>query len=71
MQISKNTALIAPKNLFSRLFEQQNNDKFADIFDETLLDVTRANNDIFSVLRQEEAVAFILSNYAYCWTTSE
>jgi type I restriction enzyme M protein len=71
MQISKNTALIAPKNLLSRLFEQQNNDKFADIFDETLLDVARANNDIFSVLRQEEAVAFILSNYACCWTTSE
>lgn len=52
MQISQNTALIAPKNLLSRLFEQQNKDKFADIFDETLLDVARANNDIFSVLTQ-------------------
>jgi type I restriction enzyme M protein len=52
MQISENTALIAPKNLLSRLFEQQNKDKFADIFDETLLDVARANNDIFSVLTQ-------------------
>lgn len=52
MQISENTALIAPKNLLSRLFDQQNKDKFADIFDETLLDVARANNDIFSVLTQ-------------------
>ena len=52
MQISQNTALIAPKNLLSRLFEQQNKDKFADIFDETLLDVASANNDIFSVLTQ-------------------
>jgi type I restriction enzyme M protein len=52
MQISENTALIAPKNLLSRLFEQQNKDKFADIFDETLLDIARTNNDIFSVLTQ-------------------
>ena len=52
MQLNQNTALLAPKNLLTRLFEQQNKDKFADIFDETLLDVARANNDIFSVLTQ-------------------
>ncbi|OCK44200.1 N-6 DNA methylase [Tenacibaculum soleae] len=49
MQISENTARIAPKNLLSRLFEQQNKDKFAEVFDQTLLDVAKANNDIFSV----------------------
>ncbi len=49
MQINENTARIAPKNLLNRLFEQQNEPKFAEIFDQTLLDVAKANNDIFSV----------------------
>jgi len=60
MQISENTARIAPKNLLSRLFEQQNKDKFADIFDQTLLNVAKDNIDIFSVLTQggEKVVLF-------------
>ncbi|TXD49210.1 class I SAM-dependent DNA methyltransferase [Polaribacter sp. IC073] len=60
MQISQDTAVFAPKNLLSRLFEQQNKDKFAEIFDETFLEVARANNDIFSVLTQggEKIVLF-------------
>ncbi|AUC23455.1 SAM-dependent methyltransferase [Polaribacter sejongensis] len=60
MQISQDTAVFAPKNLLSRLFEQQNKDKFAEIFDETFLEVARANNDIFSVLTQggEKVVLF-------------
>ncbi|WP_299885888.1 class I SAM-dependent DNA methyltransferase [uncultured Lacinutrix sp.] len=60
MQISENTARIAPKNLLSRLFVQQNKDKFADIFDQTLLNVAKDNIDIFSVLTQggEKVVLF-------------
>ena len=60
MQISQDTAVFAPKNLLSRLFEQQNKDKFSEIFDETFLEVARANNDIFSVLTQggEKVVLF-------------
>ena len=60
MQISENTARIAPKNFLSRLFEQQNQPKFAEIFDQTLLDVAKANSDIFSVLTQggEKIVLF-------------
>ncbi|MFC0604584.1 HsdM family class I SAM-dependent methyltransferase [Winogradskyella pulchriflava] len=60
MQISENTARIAPKNLLSRLFEQQNKDNFADIFDETLVSVAKDNIDIFSVLTQggEKVVLF-------------
>lgn len=60
MQISENTARIAPKNLLSRLFEQQNKDQFADIFDETLVSVAKDNIDIFSVLTQggEKVVLF-------------
>lgn len=60
MQISENTAYIAPKNLLTRLFQQQNKDQFADIFDETLLSVAKDNTDIFSVLTQggEKVVLF-------------
>ncbi len=60
MQINENTARIAPKNLLSKLFEQQNKDKFAEIFDQTLLNVAKDNNDIFSVLTQggEKIVLF-------------
>lgn len=49
MQISENTARISPNNLLNRLAEKQNKPKFAEIFDQTLLDVAKANNDIFSV----------------------
>ncbi|MCM4167175.1 Release factor glutamine methyltransferase [Arenibacter antarcticus] len=60
MQINENTARIAPQNFLSRLFEQQNQPKFADIFDQTLMDVAKANSDIFSVLTQggEKIVLF-------------
>ncbi len=60
MQISENTARIAPQNFLSRLFEQQNQPKFAEIFDQTLLDVAKNNSDIFSVLTQggEKIVLF-------------
>ncbi|HTO37478.1 MAG TPA: class I SAM-dependent DNA methyltransferase [Brumimicrobium sp.] len=60
MQISESTARIAPKNLLTRLFQQQNKDQFADIFDETLLSVAKDNTDIFSVLTQggEKVVLF-------------
>lgn len=60
MQISESTAHIAPKNLLSRLFQQQNKANFADIFDETLLSVAKDNTDIFSVLTQggEKVVLF-------------
>jgi type I restriction enzyme M protein len=60
MQTRQDTAIFAPRNLLSRLFEQQNKDKFSEIFDETFLEVASANNDIFSVLTQggEKIVLF-------------
>ncbi|UMB61033.1 type I restriction-modification system subunit M [Lutibacter sp. A80] len=60
IQINENTAKFTPKNLLSKLFKEQNKDKFADIFDQTLTDVAKANNDIFSVLTQggEKVVLF-------------
>ncbi|MCD8409651.1 HsdM family class I SAM-dependent methyltransferase [Tenacibaculum finnmarkense] len=49
MQISAKTARFAPKNLLPNLAKQQNKPNFATLFDETLLEVAKANNDIFSV----------------------
>ncbi len=36
--------------MISSLFVRQNEPKFADIFDNTLLDIAKNNSDIFSVL---------------------
>ncbi|QHI35335.1 Type I restriction enzyme EcoKI M protein [Kordia antarctica] len=60
MQISANTAYIAPKNFLSRLFQEQNEPNFSEIFDQTLLNVAKDNTDIFSVLTQggEKVVLF-------------
>lgn len=50
MQMSENTARISPDHFISSLFAKQNNKKFAEIFDNTLLDIAKENSDIFSVL---------------------
>lgn len=50
MQMSEGTARIMPKHFISTLFEKQNEPKFADIFDNTLLDIAKENSDIFSVI---------------------
>lgn len=50
MQLSENTARISPDHFISSLFEKQNQSNFAEIFDNTLLDIARENSDIFSVL---------------------
>jgi len=50
MQMSESTARIKPNQFISSLFERQNEAKFADIFDNTLLDIAKENSDIFSVV---------------------
>lgn len=50
MQLSESTARISPNHFISSLFEKQNQPNFAEIFDNTLLDIARENSDIFSVL---------------------
>ncbi|MBK8622848.1 MAG: SAM-dependent DNA methyltransferase [Saprospiraceae bacterium] len=49
MQMSESTARLQPEHYLSWLFENQNQPKFADVFDQTLLDIARLNTDIFSV----------------------
>jgi type I restriction enzyme M protein len=50
MQLSESTAHLKPAQFISTLFERQNEAKFADIFDNTLLDIAKENSDIFSVV---------------------
>ncbi len=49
MQLSESTARLQPEHYISYLFENQNQARFAELFDHTLLDIARVNNDIFSV----------------------
>lgn len=50
MQLSESTAQLKPSQFISTLFEKQNEPKFAEIFDNTLLDIAKENSDIFSVV---------------------
>jgi len=52
MQLSEGTARITKDHFISSLFEKQNEPKFADIFDNTLLDIAKENSDIFSVITE-------------------
>jgi type I restriction enzyme M protein len=49
MQLSESTARLKPEQFISYLFENQNQPKFADLFDSTLLDIAKENSDVFSV----------------------
>ncbi len=60
MQLNENTARLAPKQFISSLFANQNKAKFAELFDQTLLDIAKENSDIFSVVTEggEKVVLF-------------
>jgi type I restriction enzyme M protein len=50
MQLSESTARLKPEHFISYLFENQNQAKFSELFDNTLLDIAKENSDIFSVI---------------------
>jgi type I restriction enzyme M protein len=52
MQLNENTARLKPKQFISSLFARQNKPKFAEIFDNTLLDIAKENSEIFSVMTE-------------------
>ena len=60
MQMSESTANLHPDQLISSLFDRQNEAKFADILDATLLDIAKQNSSIFSVVTEggEKIVLF-------------
>ena len=49
MDIGGSMAKLHPKQFISYLFNNQNNDKFHDLFDKTLVAISNDNMDIFSV----------------------
>lgn len=49
MDIGGSTAKLHPKQFISYLFNYQNDDKFHDLFDKTLVAISNDNMDIFSV----------------------
>ena len=49
MQMSESTARLQPEHFISWLFDNQNQPKFAELFDNTLVSIARLNTDIFSV----------------------
>ncbi|MHA8106300.1 HsdM family class I SAM-dependent methyltransferase [Aquirufa sp. 5-AUSEE-100C1] len=50
LQLSESAARLKPNQFISSLFERQNEANFAEIFDNTLLDIAKENSDIFSVV---------------------
>ncbi len=60
MQLSESTAHLKPKQFISSLFERQNEANFAEILDNTLLEIAKENSDIFSVVTEggEKIVLF-------------
>lgn len=52
MQLNENTARLKPEQFISSLFARQNEPKFSEIFDNTLLDIAKENSDIFSVMTE-------------------
>jgi type I restriction enzyme M protein len=60
MQLSESTAHLSPKQFISSLFERQNEANFAEILDNTLLEIAKENSDIFSVVTEggEKIVLF-------------
>lgn len=61
-QLSESSALIRPEQFISSLFERQNEPKFAEIFDNTLLDIASQNSDIFSVVTEEGEKIVLFEN---------
>lgn len=49
LEIPADTAILKPEHLISHLFNRQNEADFAKLFDDTLRDIAKQNNDIFAV----------------------
>lgn len=60
LQLSESAARLKLNQFISSLFERQNEANFANIFDNTLLDIAKDNSDIFSVVTEsgEKIVLF-------------
>ncbi len=52
LQLNESTAILKPTQFIATLFERQNEANFAELFDNTLLDVAKENSAIFSVITE-------------------
>lgn len=50
IQIGADTARLKPHHFISHLFNQQDKPGFAQLFDDTLMDIAITNNDVFAVM---------------------
>ncbi|EID7716859.1 SAM-dependent DNA methyltransferase [Vibrio cholerae] len=50
VQMGGDTALLKPHHFISHLFNQQDKPGFAQLFDDTLMDIASTNNDVFAVM---------------------
>lgn len=53
MQLDENTAVLKPEHFIDHLFNQQNKENFASIFDDTLLEIASINSELFAVLTSD------------------
>jgi type I restriction enzyme M protein len=60
MQLSESTARLSRDQFITSLFQRQNEPKFSEVFDNTLVDIAKENSDIFSVVTDggEKVVLF-------------
>jgi type I restriction enzyme M protein len=52
LQLNESTAILKPSQFIATLFERQNDANFAELFDNTLLDIAKENSAIFSVITE-------------------
>lgn len=50
IQMGADTARLKPHHFISHLFNQQDKPGFAQLFDDTLMDIASTNNDVFAVM---------------------
>jgi type I restriction enzyme M protein len=62
LQLSESTARIQPSQFISSIYQRQSDPKFAEIFDNTLLDIAKENSDIFSVMTAEGEKIVLFEN---------
>lgn len=71
LQLNEGTALIHPNHFISYLFHKQDEADFANLFDDTLLDIAKLNTDIFSVKEDGGAKVILFDRVSEFVTVSK
>jgi len=53
MGLNEGTATLKPEHFIDTLYHQQNENEFAKLLDDTLIDIAKINTDVFSVITDE------------------